>query len=75
MPEPTTCCARCDADDNPYCENCDRLVGLDGLHVVGVEDRAGRLQVSVESARPVMGCPRCGAVSYTHLTLPTNREV
>ena len=20
-------------------------------------------------------CPKCGAVSYTHLTLPTNREV
>ena len=33
MPEPTSCC-RCVGD---YCDRCDLLVGLEGLHVVGVE--------------------------------------
>ena len=28
-----------------------------------------------EAAYPKQDCNECGAVSYTHLTLPTNREV
>lgn len=46
MPEPTLCCrAR-----GGYCDRCDLLVGLDGLHVIGVErDDGGRLVVEVES--------------------------
>ena len=46
MPEPTLCCrAR-----GGYCARCDLLVGLDGLHVIGVErDDGGRLVVEVES--------------------------
>jgi len=27
----------------PYCSHCDLLVGLDGLHVIGVDARARRL--------------------------------
>ena len=50
-----------------YCINCDLLVGLDGLHVVGVErDDGGGLRVTVESARLVMGCPSCGVVASSH---------
>ncbi|MEO7125366.1 MAG: hypothetical protein ABI382_11790, partial [Nakamurella sp.] len=54
-----------------YCNRCDRLVGLDGVHVTAVveaADRRGRrlLQVSVESASVPVGCPACGAVSASH---------
>lgn len=65
MPEPTACGARCHRDV-PYCDNCDLLVGLDGLHVTGVEFRPDLLVVSVESAPAVMGCPRCGVVAQSH---------
>ena len=52
MSEPTSCC-RAFGD---YCERCDVLVGLDGLHVIGVErDAGGALVITVESARTVMG--------------------
>ena len=63
MPEPTSCC-RCVGD---YCDRCDLLVGLDGLHVVGVErDDGGALTVTVESATELMGCPACGVVAHGH---------
>ncbi|MGB4890219.1 MAG: ISL3 family transposase [Propionicimonas sp.] len=65
MSEPTGCAARCHHDDC-YCSNCDLLVGLDGLHVVGVERDQGGLRVTVESARGVMGCPACGVVASSH---------
>jgi hypothetical protein len=57
MPEPTSCCRALGC----YCDRCDLLVGLDGLHVVGVDrDDGGVLTVTVESpggrwaARPVV---------------------
>ncbi|MDK9349572.1 transposase family protein, partial [Propionibacterium freudenreichii] len=54
-------------DDDCYCERCDLLVGLDGLHVTGVErDGGGGLRVTVESALAVMGCPACGVVASSH---------
>jgi transposase len=57
---------RCRYDDC-YCERCDLLVGLDGLHVIGVErDGGGGLRVTVESALAVMGCPACGVVASSH---------
>lgn len=66
MSEPTGCAERCHFHDS-YCLNCDLLVGLDGLHVVGVErDAGGGLMVTVESARQVMGCPTCGVVASSH---------
>ncbi len=63
MPEPTLCCHA----PGGYCDRCDRFVGLDGLHVVGVDrDDGGHLTVTVESAMDVMGCPACGVVAHAH---------
>ena len=45
-----------------YCDRCDLLVGLPGLHVVAVErDARDRLRVPVESPPTPMGCPTCGS--------------
>ena len=66
MSEPTGCAGPCHRHDS-YCNNCDLLVGLDGLHVVGVErDDGGGVRVSVESAPIVVGCPACGVVASSH---------
>lgn len=66
MSEPTGCVERCHLHD-AYCDDCDLLVGLDGLHVVGVgRDVGGGLQVTVESAPRVMGCPACGVDACSH---------
>ena len=63
MPEPMLCCHAAGG----YCERCDLLVGLDGLHVIGVErDDGGRLVVEVESEPTLMGCPACGVVAHGH---------
>lgn len=64
MPDHTSCCRV----PGGYCQRCDLLVGLDGLHVIGVErDDDGSLRVQVESRRPeVMGCPACGVVAHAH---------
>jgi len=35
MNEPTACCAARCPFPTAYCGNCDLLVGLDGLHVIG----------------------------------------
>ena len=65
MCEPTTgACARCDYTG--YCDHCDVLVGLDGLHVVGVERGDSGLTVMVESAPRPGGCPVCGVVAESH---------
>ena len=63
MPEPMLCWrAR-----GGYCDRCDLLVGLDGLHVTGVErDEVGQLVVEVESEPTLMGCPACGVVAHGH---------
>ena len=50
-----------------YCQRCDLLVGLPGLHVVGVERDDAGLRVEVEFRAPVVtGCPACGAVAQAH---------
>ena len=59
MTQPTGCTPCCHAHD-AYCDRCDLLVGLPGLHVIGVERDPGGLQITVESAPTVMGCPSCG---------------
>ena len=63
MPEPTSCCrAR-----SGYCDRCDLLVGLDGLHVLDVlRDDGGGLVVDVESAPGPVGCPACGVLARGH---------
>ena len=65
MSEPRACVARC-YHDHAYCENCDRLVGLPGVHVLHVDRHAGGLVVAVESPVLVMGCPTCGVVARSH---------
>jgi transposase len=46
MTKPMSCCR-----GGGYCDRCDVLVGLDGLHVIGVDrDQGGGLLVRVESA-------------------------
>ena len=56
MSEPTACdAARC-SSSHAYCDNCDLLVGLEGLHVLRVDrDADGALTVTVESAPALMG--------------------
>ena len=63
MDEPTFCCRAAGG----YCDRCDLLVDLPGLHVIGVEhDTAGRVVVTVESAPGPVGCPACGVVVIGH---------
>jgi transposase len=64
MIEPTLCCRRCD----DYCQRCDLLVGLEGLHVVAVQcdDTSGAVTITVESEAGVMGCHACGVVAHGH---------
>ncbi len=68
MSEPTACTAARCHHDSVYCSRCDLLVGLDGLHVLGVErhDDAGVLGVVVESPPVPMGCRSCGVVAHSH---------
>jgi len=53
--------------ESPYCSRCDLLVGIDGLHVTGVDqDNNGALRVRMESPRRLTGCPACGVVAHSH---------
>jgi transposase len=56
--------------DRCYCSRCDLLVGLEGLHVLAVEEvTTGRgvvLRVDVESASRVEGCRSCGVLAGSH---------
>ena len=64
MTEPTLCCSLAGG----YCDRCDLLVGLAGLHVIAVDrdEGDGSLTVTVESEPDVMGCPTCGVVAHAH---------
>ena len=63
MPDPTSCCRA----TGGYCQRCDLLVGLPGLHVIGVQRDDAGLRVEVESRSPaVMGCPACGVIAHAH---------
>ena len=63
MTEPMLCCRA----HGGYCDRCDVLVGLPGLHVIAVErDARDRLRVTVESAPTPMGCPTCGVLAHGH---------
>lgn len=62
MPEPTSC-AGCCVRTGTYCDRCDLLVGLPGLHVIKVVDGADRLTVTVESPPAPAGCPVCGVIA------------
>ena len=63
MTDSTSCCRA----PSGYCERCDLLLGLPGLHVVGVQRDDAGLRVEVESVRPeVMDCPACGVIAHAH---------
>lgn len=63
MPDATGCATACPSSA-VYCDRCDVLVGLGGLHVVAVERRGdGVLVIDVESPPGPVGCPRCGQVA------------
>lgn len=64
MPEPTLCCRA----QGGYCDRCDLLVGLEGLHVTTVdrEGDGGALTITVESAPEPMGCRSCGVIVHGH---------
>ena len=62
MPEPTSC-AGCCVRTGTYCDRCDLLVGLPGLHVIKVVDGADLLTVTVESPPAPAGCPVCGVIA------------
>lgn len=68
--EPTTCACARSRPDRCYCQNCDLLVGLPGLHVVSVTERGGRrgpvFRVVVESPTRVEACRTCGVVAHSH---------
>ena len=67
MCEPTGC-VRCCMRGETYCDRCDVLVGLPGLHVIKVvADKAGGgLTVTVESPPAPVGCPVCGVIAASH---------
>jgi hypothetical protein len=65
LDEPTGC-ARCRTRDGSYCGRCDLLVGLPGLHVREVVEDGPLLQVTVESAPRLVGCPACGVIAARH---------
>ena len=51
----------------------DWILSLTIYKYIHVEVVAGLLELDPRAGNPSVHCP--GAVSYTHLTLPTNREV
>ena len=62
MPDLTSCCGV----RGDYCQRCDLMLGLEGLHVLDVERDDEGLRVRVESGPEVMGCPTCGVVAHAH---------
>ena len=62
MSEPTGC-ARCCTPSKAYCDPCDLLVGLPGLHVIDVAEPGAGLVVRVESPPAPAGCPQCGVIA------------
>ena len=65
MAEPTGC-AGCCVRGETYCDRCDLLVGLPGLHVIDVVDDGVGLAVMVESAPAEQGCRACGVIAEGH---------
>jgi transposase len=68
--EPTACARTRSCPDPCYCSRCDALVGLDGFHVLEVDERAAAggpwLRVVVGSPAREEGCRSCGAVAHSH---------
>jgi transposase len=68
VPEGTACASV--RLDGCYCSRCDLLVGLDGFHVVRVEERTGRrgswLRVEIETASRAEGCRSWWVLAASH---------
>jgi len=64
--ETTSDCCACRASGVEYCDRCDLLVGLEGLHVVSVAENGKWLVVTVESASARAACPVCGVIAGSH---------
>ena len=56
MSEPTGCAGGCPRTDT-YCDRCDLLVGLPGLHVGEVDSEKYRLMMTVEPPLAEQGLP------------------
>ena len=57
---------------NPYCANCDCLLGIEGAHVVGATLGAAGRVVTVVTAPRLAGCLKCGVVAVGHGRLAVN---
>lgn len=66
MSDSTFCTRSCPDASASYCLSCDRLVGLEGLHVIAVDLDEGSLVVTVESPPGPAGCRGCGVVATSH---------
>lgn len=65
MSEPKGC-VHCCARGETYCDRCDVLPGLPGLHVIEVREDGPRLVVTVESPPAEAGCRTCGVIAASH---------
>lgn len=62
MNHPTACC---DAPGS-YCARTDRLVGLDGVHVIDVARTGRELVLTIETPARLEGWGVCGVVAVSH---------
>jgi len=62
MNHPTACCAA----PGSYCARTDRLVGLDGVHVIDVARTGRELVLTIETPARLEGCGVCGVVAVSH---------
>ncbi|WP_240688887.1 ISL3 family transposase [Brevibacterium sp. S22] len=49
-----------------YSQRADALVGLDGFHVLSVEDTRIGIRIHIETDVTMTGCPACGVVAKLH---------
>lgn len=47
-----------------FCSRCDLVLGLEGMHLIGVEPgRRGGLEFTIESTPGPVACPECGVIA------------
>ncbi len=65
MSQPTACDRARSCPDPSYCQRCDLLVGLMGLHVLQVKEHPRHLRVLIESDPTQAGCHTCGVIAHS----------